>query len=75
MMPKKKLLLVTILVLGLTTASAAIVHAITWGEPDTEHTNVGAMMMVLLGGARRNCSIPSMRIDSSLDPTYPHEIA
>ena len=23
--------------------------AITWGEPDTEHTNVGAMMMVLPG--------------------------
>jgi secreted trypsin-like serine protease len=49
MMPKKKVLIVTILVLGLATATAAIVHAITWGEPDTEHTNVGAMMMVLPG--------------------------
>jgi secreted trypsin-like serine protease len=28
---------------------AVPVGAITWGEPDTEHTNVGAMMMVLPG--------------------------
>jgi len=28
---------------------AVPVGAITWGQPDTEHTNVGAMMMVLPG--------------------------
>jgi len=28
---------------------AAPVAAITWGQPDTTHTNVGAMMMVLPG--------------------------
>jgi secreted trypsin-like serine protease len=44
-MRKKVLILFAILaMLAVTVIPAA---AITWGEPDTEHTNVGAMMMVL----------------------------
>ena len=46
-MRKKVLILFAILtMLAVTVIPAA---AITWGEPDTEHTNVGAMMMVLPG--------------------------
>jgi hypothetical protein len=44
----KKLSVVVGLILVLA-AAAVPVGAITWGQPDTEHTNVGAMMMVLPG--------------------------
>jgi hypothetical protein len=40
------------MVVGLIVVLAVLampVGAITWGQPDTEHTNVGAMMMVLPG--------------------------
>jgi secreted trypsin-like serine protease len=41
---KKLSIILTLLILAVTVLPAV---AITWGEPDTEHTNVGAMMMVL----------------------------
>jgi len=44
----KKLWISLGLVLVLVLVTVPVV-AITWGEPDTEHTNVGAMMMVLPG--------------------------
>jgi len=43
-MKKLSLILVSLLVLAVFVMPAA---AITWGQPDTQHTNVGAMMMVL----------------------------
>jgi hypothetical protein len=46
-MRKKVLILLTVFVMLAATVIPAA--AITWGEPDTEHTNVGAMMMVLPG--------------------------
>ncbi len=45
-MKKSTFLLAVLLIL---TVVVLPVSAITWGEPDTEHTNVGAMMMVLPG--------------------------
>jgi hypothetical protein len=45
-MKKLSVLVGILLVLTVGVLPAA---AITWGEPDTEHTNVGAMMMVLPG--------------------------
>ncbi len=46
-MHKKVLILLTVFVMLAATVIPAA--AITWGQPDTEHTNVGAMMMVLPG--------------------------
>ena len=43
---KKLSILIALLILAVSVLPAA---AITWGGPDTEHTNVGAMMMVLPG--------------------------
>jgi secreted trypsin-like serine protease len=45
-MKRSSVLLAVLLVLTVGVLPAA---AITWGEPDTEHANVGAMMMVLPG--------------------------
>jgi hypothetical protein len=45
---KRSLWIVAVLLLVLT-VGVLPAAAITWGQPDTEHTNVGAMMMVLPG--------------------------
>jgi secreted trypsin-like serine protease len=45
----RKHVIVAALVLVVSLSLVSVASAITWGEPDTEHTNVGAMMMVLPG--------------------------
>jgi secreted trypsin-like serine protease len=45
----RKNVLILFAILAMLSVTVIPAAAITWGEPDTEHTNVGAMMMVLPG--------------------------
>jgi secreted trypsin-like serine protease len=45
----RKKIIILFAILAMLSATVIPAAAITWGESDTEHTNVGAMMMVLPG--------------------------